>query len=212
VDSLVRHGPAARFEARGRDAYFYREKRMSGLRRTLVLLAAAAVPLATGCVGMGIFTPIPVQPWVAERMEDMYQHTNDHRTPVMPPIREGFPPPACVDPPSEREVLRAMPRIARGVPYGYEEFRDDIRIIAEPIVDKIDPPRFFPLIGLAQLHHCHWKCTVYYTETVQSDWPFPTKIKKHRVEVVYIDKDHPHQFVGHDADVQRAITHEHTDY
>ena len=44
---------------------------MSGIRK-FVAVAAAVVPavLATGChpFGLGIFTPIPVQPWVAERM------------------------------------------------------------------------------------------------------------------------------------------------
>ena len=177
---------------------------MTWLRRNFWLLAAAVVPAvsAVGCT----------QPWVAERMEEKYQHTNDHRTPVMPPIRDGFPMPVCEDPPSDREVLRALPKQIRGVPYLYETFMDDIVVVKNRVVDKIDPPRFFPLVGWANLHHCHWECAVYYTETVQSDYPFPTKIKKRRVEVIYIDKDHLHQYVGPDPDVQRAITREHTDY
>jgi hypothetical protein len=73
-------------------------------------------------------------------------------------------------------------------------------------VDKIDPPRFFPLVGPAQLHHCHWKCTIYYRETVQSSYPFPVKVVKNRVEVVYIDKDHLHLFVGPNPDAQNAVT------
>ena len=28
--------------------------------------------------------------------------------------------------------------------------------------------KIFPLVGWANLHHCHWECAVYYTETVQS--------------------------------------------
>ena len=35
-----------------------------------------------------------------------------------------------------------------------------------------------PLVGPAQLHHCHWECVIYYTETIQSDYPFPTYIRK----------------------------------
>ena len=119
-------------------------------------VAAGRGRAATRC-GAGFLTPIPIQPWVAERMDDKFMHKNDHRTPIMPPIRDGFPPPMCEDPPTEREVLRTMTRVKRGVPYVYEEFRDDIRIVSERIVDKIDPPRFFPLVGSAQLHHCHWK-------------------------------------------------------
>jgi len=187
---------------------------MNWKRRTGLLLAAVLVPVVSGCnpFTMGVFTPVPVQPWTAERLTDKFEHRNDWRAPIMPPIREGFPPPVCEDPPTEREILRAMPRVARGVPYVYEEFRDNIRIVSERIVDRIDPPRFFPLAGLAQLHHCHWKCTIYYVETIQSDYPFPAKIKKNRIQVVYIDKDHLHQYVGPDPDVQRQITREHTDY
>ena len=73
-----------------------------------------------------------------------------------------------------------MPRVARGVPYIYEEFRDDIVIVKNRLVDKIDPPRFFPLVGPAQLHHCHWECVIYYTETVQIDYPFPQYTRRSR--------------------------------
>ena len=79
------------------------------------------------------------------------------------------------------------------MPYVYEEFRDDIRSSSRSSSDKIDPPRFFPLVGPAQLHHCHWKCTIFYTETIESGYPFPFRCKR-PVEVVYIDKDHLHLF------------------
>lgn len=187
---------------------------MTWLRRSLWMLLAAAPLAAIGCnpVGAGFLTPVPVPPWTAERMEDKFLHRNDHRTPVMPPIREGYPPPMCEDPPTEREVLRTMKRVKRGVPFICEEFRDNIRIFSERIVDKIDPPRFFPLVGWAQLHHCHWKCTVYWTELIQSDYPFPTYLKKPRVEVIYIDKDHLHLYVGPNTEVQKDVTREFTEY
>jgi hypothetical protein len=185
---------------------------MTRMRRTLGLLAIAVVSLTgSGCInflGMGIFTPIPVQPWTAERLEDQYLHKNDHRAPLMPPTIDGYPDPTCEDKPSEREVIRAMRRVTRGVPFIFEEFRDNIRIDYERLSDYIDPPRFFPLVGPARLHHCHWKCTIYWTETIQSDYPFPTYLKKRRVEVVYIDKDHLHQYVGPDTDVQKSTTKE----
>jgi RNA polymerase sigma factor (sigma-70 family) len=93
-------------------------------------------------------------------------------------------------PPSDAEVLRAMPRATRGVPIVYEESRDEIRITTERLVDKVDPPRFFPLIGKAELHRCLWKCTVAYTETVESADPFPFQSKASRTDVIYIDKDY----------------------
>jgi hypothetical protein len=187
---------------------------MSWKRKTGTLLAAALVTMVTGCnpFGLGFLTPVPMQPWVGDRVEDKYLKKNDWRTPIMPPIREGFPPPVCEDPPTEREILRTMKHTCRGVPFILEEFRDDIKIVTERIVDKIDPPRFFPLVGMGQLHHCHWKCTIYFTETYQSDWPMAVKLKKRRIEVIYIDKDHIHQYVGPDPEVQRQITREHTAY
>lgn len=187
---------------------------MSWIRRTLMLLAVAVVlPMATGCtISPAAFLLTPVQPWVATRMEDKYQHKNDHRTPILPPIQDGAPPPLCEDPPSDREVLRTMPRVIRGVPYVVEEFRDDIQIIKNRLVDKIDPPRHYPLIGMAQLHHCHWECVIYYTETVMSSMPFPTYVKKRRTQVVYIDKDHLHLYVGPNPDQQRETLNEMTKY
>ena len=98
------------------------------------------------------------------------------------------------------------------MPYIYEEFRDDIDIVTERIVDRIDPPRFYPLIGPAQLHHCHWKCTVYYVGTYESGWPFPVRIRRPRVQVVYIDKDHLHLFSGGGPEVQQQITRDLTGY
>lgn len=171
----------------------------------IALLGALGV---VGCMplSMGIFTPIPVPPWVTERMEDKYVNKNDYRTPIMPPIREGFPPPLCEDQPDDATVLRTMPRIARGIPYFYEEFRDDILITNELLVDKIDPPRFFPLVGPAQLHHCHWKCTINFTETIESSYPFPFRAKRPKTEVVYIDKDHLHSYPCATPEINRAVS------
>lgn len=164
--------------------------------RTSVLLALTVLaPVAiTGCfnlLSMGFATPIPVPPWVAERIEERLCEKNDFRTPVMPPIPPGYRP-VCEDPPDPAAILRAMPRVTRGVPFVYEEFRDDFDFGVEKMADHIDPPRFYPLVGPAQLHHCHYKCTVFYTETVQSYYPFPYRCKQRRSEVIYMDRDHLH--------------------
>jgi hypothetical protein len=45
-------------------------------------------------------------------------------------------------------------------------------------------------VGEAELHHDHWKCTVYFNETVEYHYPYPERTKRPRVEVVYIDKDY----------------------
>ena len=186
-----------------------------GKARTLMLVSGAVLALiGSGCYpfSAGILTPVPVPPWVTERMNEKYTYKNDHRTPIMPPIREGFPAPLCEDPPSEAEVLRAMPHITRGIPYVYEESRDQIQIASERLVDKIDPARFYPLIGPAQLHHCHWKCTIYYTETVESGYPFPFQSKRDRVEVIYIDKDHLHLYTAGNPALEKTATRELSGY
>lgn len=174
---------------------------MKRLTRWLFLAVATILPTtASGCLwGMGFNTPIPIQPWVPDRIEERINNQSDVRTPILPPIPAGHRP-LCEDPPDRAQILRAMPRVTRGIPYIFEEFRDDIEFTIEKVADHVDPPRFFPLIGPAQLHHCHWKCTVYFTETLESYHPFPFRSKRRRVEVVYIDKDHLHQCItGQDA-------------
>jgi hypothetical protein len=167
---------------------------MSKAWTALVLAAGLAAVSAGGCISalsMGIATPVPIPPWTAEYIEEKYCPNNDFKTPVLPPIPAGYRP-FCEDPPDLAAILRALPRVPRGVPYFYEEFRDDIDYTVERLVDSIDPPRMFPLIGPAQLHHCHYKCTVFYTETKESCYPFPFRCRDRRVQVVYIDKDHLH--------------------
>ena len=135
--------------------------------------------------------PVPVQPWVADHVADRFENKNDHRVPILGAIKPGERP-TCDDAPDQAEILPHLPRVTRGVPYIYEEFRDDIEFTVEKLVDRVDAPRFFPLLGPAQMHHCQWKCTVYFTETIDSAYPFPFQVKKRRAEVVYIDKDHFH--------------------
>jgi RNA polymerase sigma factor (sigma-70 family) len=97
---------------------------------------------------------------------------------------------AHLESPSPAEVVRALPRVPRAVPAVLEVFRDDMEVVTERLVGQVDPPRFFPLVGEAEVHHYHWKCTVHYSETVESSYPYPLRTKRPRVEVVYIDKDY----------------------
>jgi hypothetical protein len=183
-----------------------------GKVRTWLLLAGAVLAPTTlsGCFphffSMGLATPVPVPPWVTERMEEKYCYQKDHMATILPPIQPGLPPPICEDPPDEATILRAMPHVRRGYPYVYEEFRDDIEVVTERLVDQIDPGRFFPLIGPAQLHHCHWKCTIYYTETIESGCPFPFRCKRRRIEVVYIDRDHLHLCPGPNPAAMQSVS------
>ena len=113
------------------------------------------------------------------------------RTPILPALKHGENA-TCEQPPTQQEILAALPTLARGVPYVYEQYRDEIEFTVEKLVDRVDGPRFFPLIGMAQLHHCHWKCTVYYTDVIEIANPFPFTTRTKHEDVVYIDRDHLH--------------------
>ena len=74
----------------------------------------------------------------------------------------------------------------------HEVQRNNVRISREKIADYIDPPRVYPLIGPAQLHHAHYKCTVYFTEVTRVGYPVPYTTRDDSVEVLYIDHNHLH--------------------
>src|SRR5205085_1193466 len=65
---------------------------MSWIRRNLLAWSAAAVlPWVVGCYFSPFaFLLVPTQPWVATRMDEKYNNQNDHRTPILPPVRDGF--------------------------------------------------------------------------------------------------------------------------
>jgi hypothetical protein len=86
--------------------------------------------------------------------------------------------------PTEKEVLAAMKTNSIK-----SLSNDEVEIVCEKIVDRIDPARVFPLVGPAQLHHRQWKCTVYYNESIGIKWPVKIGMKTQRRAVVYIDKD-----------------------
>ena len=129
-------------------------------------------------------------------MNEKYDPRLKERATIMPPILPGQPIPTCEDPPSEEEIIRALPRVRRGIPFIIEEFRDDF---------EIDPCTTFPLVGPAQLHHCHFVCTVRWRERVKSDQPWPFWVEKDRTEVLQIDKDHLHLCVGCDPNYQQSM-------
>jgi hypothetical protein len=56
------------------------------------------------------------------------------------------------------------------------------------------------LIGFAQLHHAHYKCTVYFEERTINGWPVPYTLEDNEcVEVIYIDHNHFHMCGDPDA-------------
>ena len=164
------------------------------------LLAIVAIS-NVGCIQRGPYLgfaayPIPVSPFFQDKKEDEYwEHERYERVPILGPITQGGVP-AALDPPSDDEILRALDKVdpvEGGFPFLYETQRSNVQITKCLISDYVDEPRVYPMIGPAQQHHAHYKCTVYYTRTVRVGWPVPHTLKDEDArEVIYIDHNHLH--------------------
>ena len=140
-----------------------------------------------------VTTPlIPVSPYYSQQIEDTYHEEERYgKVPILDPVEGENAPLFCLDPPSPDEVVRSLPDEAEGgFAFLAETTRNNLRIVIEPIVDRVDECRFVPLVGPARVHHCHYKCTVYYDKQIRSNWPIPFTHKDETVDVVYIDHDH----------------------
>lgn len=164
------------------------------------LLVLAGLCSFSGCSTVEGFNigllgyPIPVSPYFQDRLEENFHNKLRYeRVPIMGPITSG--PHRALDPPSEDEIMRALEEargVKGGLPLMHEIQRKNVRIIVEPIADYVDPPRVYPLIGPAQLHHAHYKCIIYFTEVTRVGWPIPYTTEEEVQEVIYIDHNHLH--------------------
>ncbi|WP_075097166.1 hypothetical protein [Planctomyces sp. SH-PL14] len=185
-------------------------------RLCLALMLALTVVPSSGCklffyavkdlfIAGNFFwtTPfIPVSPYFSQQIEDTYWEEERYkRVIVMDPIEGENAPLFCLDPPSPDEVYRALPDMTSGgVAFLAETSWNNVRMVVEPIVDRLDDCRFYPMVGPARLHHCHYKCTVYYEETKRSYWPVPFTHKDQVQQVVYVDHDYLIRCAGPDMD------------
>jgi len=175
-------------------------------RFTLVLLSLTAACLSlgnTGCVhltegnSLGLLgIPIPVSPYFQKTKEDEFWDAERYDSvPILGPITAGGPATA-LDEPSDDQVIVMFEGAKRRqalLPCLREIQHNDVRIVKEKIADYIDPPRVVPLIGPAQLHHAHYKCTIFYAQTTRVGWPVPHTLRdEEAVEVIYVDHNHFH--------------------
>ncbi len=166
---------------------------------TLALLAVST----TGCYGITsgynigfLQWPLPVSPYYQHKQEEKFWLKERYeRVPILGPTTSGGPV-VALDPPSDDEIMHALEKadpVEGGVPLLWEKQRNNVRIIKEKIADYVDPPRFYPLLGPAQLHHAHYKCTIYFEERTIVGYPVPyTMDDQESIEVVYIDHNHFH--------------------
>lgn len=182
------------------------------ITKALCLVVAVGALSSSGCMtlniplgpNLGIFSfPIPVSPYYQKRLEDKFwEHERYDRVPILGPLTAGGPA-VALDAPSDDEVVRALEKarpLEGGLPFLYEKNRNNVRIVKEKIADYVDPPRFVPLIGPAQLHHAHYKCTIFFSETTNVGWPIPHRLTDEDArEVIYIDHNHFHMVGNVDA-------------
>lgn len=153
--------------------------------------------LPTQGPSLGILSvPIPVSPFFQDQKEDeFWEHERYERVPILGPTTSGGPP-VALDPPSDDEVMRAMEKtrpVEGGIPMLWERNRNNVRIVKQKIADYVDPPRHYPVVGPAQQHHAHYKCTVYFEDVRRVGWPVPHTLRdEDSEEVIYIDHNHLH--------------------
>ena len=122
-------------------------------------------------------TPVRQPDWVED-------HAEKSPVPILPPIPPGGKP-ACEEP-SNEEIHQALPKRVSNL---IKESPEDVVINLEKLVDTVDAPRFFPLLGPAQVHRCRWKCTVSYPEKTNSG-------TRRGTQIIYLDKDRLHQWIA----------------
>jgi hypothetical protein len=146
-------------------------------------------------IGM-LALPIPVSPFFQDEQEDKFwEHERYERVPILGPVTSGGPP-VALDAPSDDEVMRALEKtrpVEGGIPMLWERNRNNVRIVKHKIADYVDPPRHYPLVGPAQQHHAHYKCTIYFEDVRRVGWPVPHTLRDEDAEeVIYIDHNHLH--------------------
>lgn len=183
---------------------------LSGPQRLAVGLLLATLSMgSTGCFwglttmgpSLGVLAvPTPVSPFYQKKAEDDFWNKERYdRVPILGPVTSGGPP-VALDPPSDDEVMRALEKaqpVQGGIPMLYERNRNNVKIVKCKIADYVDPVRVYPMIGPAQQHHAHYKCTVYYEDVKRVGWPVPHTLRDEDTqEVLYIDHNHLHMVAG----------------
>ncbi|MDR2763100.1 MAG: hypothetical protein LBB88_10890 [Planctomycetaceae bacterium] len=184
----------------------------SGVVGLLFFVLLSSSGCFTAGPSLGPFSvPVLVLPFIQSGYEDLaYESSRFNGVDILDPI-EGTDH-VALDPPTDDQCVRQFEKIRpiTGQVPGLETCRRDIvGITKELIADYVDEPRFFPLVGPAQVHHAHYKITIYFKETINVGWPIPHTISDDEaIEVFYIDKDHLHR-VGSPVANLSADPHHH---
>jgi hypothetical protein len=127
-----------------------------------------------------------IAPTPKDNFKEVFPSKNElfqNRIPIMGPMTSGGHARA-IDPPTVDQILEVI----RFSPPGSLPRVDRKKVVVERIADYADPPKKYPLIGLAQLHHAHYKCIV----TLREDG---TDMKKDEQDQLILFVDHMHLHV-----------------
>lgn len=171
---------------------------------SVTVLTSIVLMTSSGCMTYGptlgiASIPVPVSPYFQQGYEDeAYEKERYRKVAVLDPIMDSDH--IALDPPSDDQCIRQLEKIrpvSGAVPGLETSYRNIKGITKELISDYVDPPRVMPLVGPVQVHHAHYKITVYFEEKTNVGWPIPYTIRNEdAVEVFYIDMDHLHRVGG----------------
>lgn len=77
--------------------------------------------------------------------------------------------------------------IRAGLP---EAVRDQVSVLVEPLIIEIAGPRFYPLVGQAQLLHLHYRCKIDYSKVAPRERPQELQQLSSDMLIVHHDVDH----------------------
>lgn len=95
-----------------------------------------------------------------------------------------------IEPPTDEEVLKALGKdsTAKGASPLHAVERKNIVITKEKLSQSADSPKYYPLVGPAQVHTARFKCTVVFDEIQKSEWPVPFSNSARKKQQLLIDK------------------------
>ena len=126
---------------------------------------------------------------------NIWIHDGHRVAPIFGPLTAAEPS-EVTDEPSDEEVMMAFEQLRPlrdGIPQNSQRERKNLRIVKKKLCDYVDPPRMYPLIGAAQLHHVHYKCAVEFTEITSAGTQSGATTHVDEIcAAVYVDHNHFH--------------------
>lgn len=150
------------------------------------------MPMSVTCIWLASILTINFGPGLIDLLPDQNAPDLQVRGPIYGPISQGDPADASTGP-SEEEIIHELAIADNSEPWSFSIRRTDVRITRQQkIADYLDPPRTYPLIGPAQVHHFHYKCSVTFNDTRFVPMLLFVTTRRNVTTDVYVDHSHLH--------------------